>query len=386
MSSRDHSAFHRCIIIPTVLGASVACFAMQPPPDRPADDRPSIARVFEGKDAQAAFDELVAQLNSPDLSVRELATTVLGKDARVSLAGIESAMASPSLTPEQRARLETASWTRFLNGPRGALGVSFDQSQGRNTDGVPIMATIEGFEANEILQPGDVIHAMDGVRVFDFPDSRRMILSHNPGETITLQIMRKGEPLLLKCKLGNFADLDARDARMNQRGARNFGVPQPRIHDPQLLRESWQARRDRIFESARIEQRPIDPGISAGYLGSLTLDSTTRAEARANEFNDHLDQSVPSIRPGGLARSIEASALEGFGRLQSHLDPNSAMARLKSEIEVVMQQMKIYDAKRKEADLPAEQRRQYEQLYLQRHIRLKELQLRQKELARVGEP
>jgi len=161
---------------------------------------------------RAVDPALLQQLDHPDLAQREAATSALAAGAsRETMTAIEDAIARPGLTPEQRLRLREAARRIFNARERGGLGVSF--SRVRLNSGVEISDTIQGFPARELLRPGDIVTAIDGVRVADSSHMRYMILAKEPGEILEMVVLRTGPDgnagrLVVPVPLGRYSDLN----------------------------------------------------------------------------------------------------------------------------------------------------------------------------------
>ena len=93
---------------------------------------------------------------------------------------------------------------------RGFLGVGFDrvpQPLVESLDIPPgsaqVTAVVPGSGADKAkLQPGDIITAIDGVSLDDYTQLRPKISAHQPGETITVTIMRDDGPMDRTVELG----------------------------------------------------------------------------------------------------------------------------------------------------------------------------------------
>jgi len=160
--------------------------------------------------------DLVDQLDSSSLTEREDAALSLRNRADELNDAIGDAVLPDELTPEQRARVLYALHQRFVLTPRAGLGVSFNEDpvEEFKTVGVRIMATVEGFPAHLLLQPGDLLLEANGASLVGLPRSyavltlRHAILSLDPGEVIGLVIERGGERLELDVATRSYTDLN----------------------------------------------------------------------------------------------------------------------------------------------------------------------------------
>lgn len=165
--------------------------------------------------------DLVTKLDDPDLKIREDATRALrlhvdnfGPTAEGAMTHEEQLkllleqFRTRDLTLEQETRLSLIARDLFAMTDRAGMGVSFAIEN--DVGGVGIAGTVrqEGFYAHEVLKPGDVIRSADGIPVRSSSEMRAAVLSHDPGEIMSLTILRGGTIRKVDLKLGNFAQLD----------------------------------------------------------------------------------------------------------------------------------------------------------------------------------
>jgi hypothetical protein len=150
-------------------------------------------------------DERVQLLDSESFAQRQEATASLLSDSTISLQTIETWLADPSLSPEQHMRLLHVGRARFALMPRGGLGVQFGVME--IDGGAAISRTVEGFDAANWLQAGDVIIEVDGRPVRSSGDLRMEIISRTPGEALPLRVNRVGEIIEVAPKLGDYSAL-----------------------------------------------------------------------------------------------------------------------------------------------------------------------------------
>lgn len=159
--------------------------------------------------------DLVRSLNSPVLAERDAATArIVDGDPAARLAAVERALSDSSLSPEQRERLRTAGLRLFDSTPRAALGVTISANNGEGA--VSISPSAPGFDAQRVLQNGDIVREADGRPIASDLDLRCIIVAHDPGDELALSIVRSGVPMLVKVKLGRFSDL-GRSGTMEER-------------------------------------------------------------------------------------------------------------------------------------------------------------------------
>lgn len=191
-----------------------------------------------------SMDSVVAQLGSDDYARRESAENELTLRP---LSEILKALSDPSLTAEQRERLERAGLTLFRDAERAALGVQFSQFNivrggGAAGGGVTIERTIPGFDSNRVFQAGDIIRSMGGQAIRDQNEARPVIVSFEPGEEVDVEFVRGGEVLRDKVKLGSFRTLTNRgelsglhlQRAWEYRLARAAGGPPPAVPVPAM--------------------------------------------------------------------------------------------------------------------------------------------------------
>lgn len=226
----------------------------------PARVAPGVESPRSARDAaidpavRAWFESRLADLNADDLERRDAAGADLAADPRAELSLIEAYVgqngsSAVTLSPEQRERLWRIGYQRFLNSPRAAMGVSFARFDGAG-GGVEISGTVAGFDAGRVLEPGDVIRSMNGAPVNVNDDARATILSHDPEDEVSVEVLRRGEARVVTLRLGRFDQLrnaaDPDDAVMaaawERRCARRAGVlVQPPVLDAGLTPERWAA-------------------------------------------------------------------------------------------------------------------------------------------------
>lgn len=232
----------------------------------------------------------IAELDSADLVTREKAQDELAGDRGVSLAMLEARLADAApergLTAEQHARLSRVARDRFERTPRGALGVSFGSVE--SGTGVSIGATYDGFDSRRVLRPGDVVTAIDGKSVLTQRECRSAILSHEPGEMIALDLIRRGERMTVTVTLGDYSNL------------RGGGLDGP------SMSQAWDERCRRLKIGA--EPATIEPALGPDRWMALALhehervntvvDAMKRGDEPAPSNNEPVLAAGGVIRPG----------------------------------------------------------------------------------------
>lgn len=197
------------------------------------------------------LEPILERLNSDDLATRERASIDLQTDVRLTLDGLQRRVTDRShpLTAEQQLRLSEVALRLFKQTARGAMGVSFAREQ--TEAGVQIGSAIDGFDAQRVLRPGDIIREMSGVPVFTHDEARAVIVSHDPGDEVRLTVLRNNEPVEVSLRLGRFQDLQN-------------AVP---VND-RTLRDAWAYRCQRTGQMSSAGM-PIDTGLTLAQWDQL---------------------------------------------------------------------------------------------------------------------
>lgn len=154
-----------------------------------------------------SFDELVAALDAPSLSVRQLAHAELSERTDITIDQLETALARPDLTPEQTTRLDAAARDRFIDGPRAAMGISWNPDVQNRAS---IMGTIPGFDADNKLERGDIFIAVADQPIRGGNAQRLLrwqIISRDPGEIMPVTVRRGKDLLTFDLLLGSYEQL-----------------------------------------------------------------------------------------------------------------------------------------------------------------------------------
>ncbi|MFO0834349.1 MAG: PDZ domain-containing protein [Phycisphaerales bacterium] len=203
-------------------------------PPAPGEATPPAATPAPATLDMAALDSTLAKLDDPSIEEREHAMNAIRTLPGMSVRAIGQAMQKPTLSAEQRVRLSQVGQSLFLDEPRGALGVTFNVGGIDDEEGqVQIRETTPGWDSSRALRPWDVVRSIDGLRLRTYAEARAAIISHDPGDTVSLDIVRNGQPGTVRVRLGNFADL-------NKSG----------LIDPLAYEAAWRLRASRMISEA----------------------------------------------------------------------------------------------------------------------------------------
>jgi hypothetical protein len=196
------------------------------PEDVQDNGEDEVAVVLSGR----SLDELIGDLDNPSFEVRRATTEELGTRTDFSLQDLEAQLDRNDLTPEQRLRIGAAAREHFGRGPRAAMGISWNQDF---TNRASISGTIPGFDAHGKLKGGDVFVSVDGIPMRGL-NSRRLfrwhLISHDPGDTLSVVVRRGKEKAHFDLVLGSFAALgEGREVPSRQDLAAAYRVRQQRL-------------------------------------------------------------------------------------------------------------------------------------------------------------
>jgi hypothetical protein len=172
----------------------------------------------------AAVRDILPGLDDADFVKREAASKRLRDDPTLSVDALGIALAEPNLTAEQSRRLVTAFRERFIASPRPAIGIGFELSPD-DPRGVVVNRLNRGLPAIDagLLQLGDLIVSLNNEPILvpqapgaegvapqapqfggrdQFADQNRvinrtisLIQSYDPGDVVTLEVLRLKAPL-----------------------------------------------------------------------------------------------------------------------------------------------------------------------------------------------
>jgi|GEM_PF-4060788 len=124
------------------------------------------------------------------------------EDKRFALKDLETFLADPTLSPERRTRLLIVARERFLDSPRAAIGIRFNQQEDSL---VTIDMVVRGFPSFGVLREGDTIRTIDDEPIQARTDLRSLIISHDPGDHVRMGLTRDGKDITLDVVLGDFS-------------------------------------------------------------------------------------------------------------------------------------------------------------------------------------
>jgi len=262
--------------------ATAAALSLAPDPAAAAEPEQRVARM-------------VANLGAETLAERDAATEALRAFEDDLERLLPKAVDFDGLSPEQRIRLDGLLLERFIERPRGGLGVQFaPQAAG----GVPLVRVLEKFPAAAHLQAGDVIRRVEGKSLLPLTTVeaqnalRRHIISHDPGEPLALEVVRDGETIQLGVPVGNYRDLGNAQAIGRREYEAAWTVRRQRLgldlhQGPVLTPPASQAEWPQREEEADGERRPLRIGLVVGGrngpLPPLTDDFRRTAGAGGNQ-------------------------------------------------------------------------------------------------------
>ncbi len=211
--------------------------------------------------------DLVRALDADPLAERERATSMIvsGGEPMARLAAVEATLRDAGLSREQRERLHTAGLRLFSATPRAAMGVTIKPFYDEGP--VTVDPSAPGFDAARVLQEGDVVRSADGLPILSDVDLRCAIVSHDPGDEMTLGIVRSGEPMVVKVRLGRYSDLrqdrpvddHVLAGAWERRAARSSPPSSPPLAGP-LSAERWAAAVERARDRGAQRSEPaVDP-------------------------------------------------------------------------------------------------------------------------------
>ncbi|MBX3375879.1 MAG: PDZ domain-containing protein [Phycisphaeraceae bacterium] len=234
--------------------------------------------------------KIIADLDSDDVTLRIDAQRRLVEGRSFKLKDIEAAAKGRELSAEQRGRLLHAAFTRFCAEPRAGMGVMGDQFGGER--GVLLQSLVPGFPAAEVLRPGDRLLTVDGRAINDLMMMRPVVVARDPGDEVSVVLVRAGTTMTVRLRLGRYGDLNQRDRS---------------AITPDLLMDAWAIRSESLraplapmtepVESALpLEEWRFDPSdalaIGLGDGGDPNLDPMIRPDPRRLQMPDAPETAV----------------------------------------------------------------------------------------------
>ncbi|MHC4975383.1 MAG: PDZ domain-containing protein [Planctomycetota bacterium] len=226
------------------------------------------------------LNAMLTALDSPDLPVRQDTTRMLLENAVVIAPMLGGSSLLSRLSPEQRGRVLRVLERAFYETPRGGLGVSFaPQNLGQ---GAMLGNVLPNFPASKTLRAGDFVIGVDGERLAAIANRqatgllRRAIISRDPGEYLSMRILREGEELDVQVELGSYNDLNTASIPFDELfnaweyRVRRLALSQTKQSPGIDVASSTSWRPDRLRLIQRPEGSTVVPG-GRSALGSFRL-------------------------------------------------------------------------------------------------------------------
>lgn len=248
-------------------------------PAEPVERHPDLRAVVLG---ELTFGEVIDRLGSDDLAVRESATSLLASVPLWDETLLARALGLSDICAETRLRLECAIFSRFANSPRPAVGIQM--VNGAVNGAIKIDNVFKGFPAERVLQKDDLILSIDGVRLHgDQQILQSLIASYDPGDVVTMHIVRDNREMRVEVELGEYTRLQNGPAR----------------REPALLHRSFELRLRRANVETTNGATPAMQAPVARADGSRA--ATPRRSATA-----------VGMLPGGEASSVPGQTIGGM--------------------------------------------------------------------------
>ncbi|MCE7975237.1 MAG: PDZ domain-containing protein [Leptolyngbya sp. PLA1] len=285
----------------------------------------------------------LAALGGDDLAARDAAMRRLATDPDCSLTGLEACLVGPDRPGAEVAeRLLRLAKRRFMETPRAAMGVQFSRFDA-GVGGVEINGTVRGFESEAVLRPGDVIRSIGGMPTASQAAARCAIVSREPGERVTLDILRRGEALQVTLAMGSFAEL-----------SNAIGL------DGSTLEAAWNVRCKRL--GTRGAETAVATGLDTARWVELQHEELRRREeattpkGKPQEFVATPAEPFEVVPGGGVRLAASPQADPDF--FLKETPQMAAMAdQLRAQISVYRQQISQLERQRRAPNLPAFQKR-----------------------------
>ena len=321
---------------------------------------------------ESRIDTLVEQLQTGTFIQRELATDELETSPTISLEQIEQVLINRDLLPEQRQRLMQAAADRFINEPRGAMGI---QLTNEISDlGLKISGPVEGFDAFDKLKPNDIISRIGDWPIRSSADLQAAIVSRTPGDTVPVEILRGAERMTFDITLGSWSDLASPSGvpwatlelawAHRSRPYANLGAPRVieltpderawleasnlsrSLPQPQRNTQTGQPMRTMIVVAGHARPRP-------GALAGVRLDRplSQSAQGRANDF-------PPLLRQQLIKTEVDIVGTdERLHRLRLQLDAYQRMDASPRQLDQVRHQIDLLETELNELERRAKRLR-----------------------------
>jgi hypothetical protein len=267
-------------------------------------------RQAAAADLSPEMQQLLTRLDDATIDQRDAAIDAIVNSQKLTPGAIDTVLSDKRLTPEQFVRVWQLGLSVFVNSPRGALGVQFDG------DSLRVNSMVAGFPAAGVLQPEDVIVEVDGVPVPVREVSinagvsliRPLIISRDAGDVAQVQVIRKGQPVMLSVKLGNFADLNG-GVGGAMGGGRIGGGFFNEISDETYL-AAWRQRVARV----RPDMAQAGLKIEEPADGWYAADGSSAEDLALRHHESALRGARPGLVIGGVGGRQSGEADAGWGR------------------------------------------------------------------------
>lgn len=282
-------------------------------------------------------------LAGDDLAARDSAQRRIATDPECTLTDLERCLVGPDRpAPEVAERLLRLAKRRFMESPRAAMGVQFSRFDA-GVGGVEINGTVRGFESETVLRPGDVIRSIGGMPTASQAAARCAIVSREPGERVTLDVLRRGEALQVSLALGSFAEL-----------SNAIGL------DGSTLEAAWCIRCKRL--GTRGEEPAVATGLDTARWVDLEHEELRRREeAMTPKGKPQEFVATPAepfeVVPGGSVRVAASPQADPDFFLKETPQIAAMTDQLRAQISVYRQQISMLERQRRAPNLPAFQKR-----------------------------
>ncbi|TVQ33575.1 MAG: PDZ domain-containing protein [Phycisphaeraceae bacterium] len=305
---------------------------------------PALAEEKATQELDTTILSLITDLDDEDLFIREAAMEELYSMSIPPEELLRHAAPIEDLSFEQWSRLDEILRELFISTPRAGLGAGLVRLD--NPPGVRLNPIIRNFPIAETLQNDDIVTSVNGVDLRGDPIDdltiRATILSHDPGDTLDLRIIRDGRTMNTTVKLGRYDDLmnaqplneqfinAAWALRRTRLGFHPPGKPQIAVV---LHSDKWPSHQ----VVGRLQRHNMD--VVAGGGAGDGVDSFPRHQLRTSSQNRMGDIRMQRIEIGGEVRQV-APRNEENARAQTI---RGLRHQLETQLRVIRTQQAILD-------------------------------------------
>ena len=283
---------------------------------------------------QTDLAPLIDALESEEWALRQHAEDTL-RLTLDNLGALERALESVDreLSAEARRRLTMLGEAAFFRSERPGVGISFEAAP----DGIRIINTVEGFDADDKLRPGDVILSFGGMAISSEDEMRTAIMVHDPGDEVEIALRRNNELLKVALRLGWFRDLNPDRARRPDRSA---------------MRRAWSVRAEHHLAGA-------DEVVDLGLDDALWRRADEVANQARSELYRQRNQAQRQVTPSvvGPGDTMQAQGFIGGGRSGARvgLQPQEVLRQIDERIGAITLRIAELEEGAMGPDLDAEQ-------------------------------